>query len=130
MNPVRFVVIPLALGFGVALAVLIGQRLSATALAVIVGVAVGVVSSLPTTLLLITLMRRHLAPPADPSAQPSAYPLPQASQAPYLVLDPAQLLRQVNARPTPQASFGDDWRPLAGQQVGPYAYDDVNGRKP
>ena len=45
----------LMLGFGVALAVIIGQRMSTDAMAVVIGVAVGVAASVPTSLLLVTL---------------------------------------------------------------------------
>ncbi len=51
--------IPLCLGFGAALAFLIGQRMSADAMAVVVGVAVGVAASVPASILLVALLRRE-----------------------------------------------------------------------
>ena len=51
--------VPLMLGFGVALALLIGRRMSTDAMAVVIGVAVGVASSVPTSLLLVALLRRE-----------------------------------------------------------------------
>lgn len=55
------VLVPLMLGFGVALALVIGRRMSTDAMAVVVGVAVGVASSVPTSILLLALLRRERA---------------------------------------------------------------------
>ncbi len=52
-------IVPLMLGLGVGLALLIGRRMSTDAMAVVVGVAVGVASSVPTSLLLVALLRRE-----------------------------------------------------------------------
>ena len=49
---------PLLLGFGIALALIIGKRMSTDAMAVMVGVAVGVAASVPTSLLLVALLAR------------------------------------------------------------------------
>jgi hypothetical protein len=51
--------VPMMLGFGVALALLIGRRMSTDAMAVVIGVAVGVAASVPTSLLLVALLRRE-----------------------------------------------------------------------
>ncbi len=48
-----------AVAFGVALAVVIGVRLEQAALAVLVGVVCGVGASIPTSLLIVTIMRRQ-----------------------------------------------------------------------
>jgi hypothetical protein len=50
---VKKVVLPAMLGFGIALALIIGQRMSTDAMAVVIGVAVGVASSVPTSILLM-----------------------------------------------------------------------------
>jgi hypothetical protein len=55
------VIVPLMLGFGMALALVIGRRMSTDAMAVVIGVAVGVASSVPTSLLLVALLRRERA---------------------------------------------------------------------
>lgn len=90
----------LLLGFGVTLAVVIGQRMSADAMAVIVGVAVGVAASVPTSLLLVALLRRanRESRPIQPDAY-SPYPaqLPPA-QPQIMIFDPAQYLRQTGAQ--------------------------------
>jgi hypothetical protein len=48
-----------AAAFGVALAVVIGVRLEQAALAVLVGVVCGVGASIPTSLLIVSIMRRQ-----------------------------------------------------------------------
>ncbi len=53
------VIVPLMLGFGIALALVVGRRMSTDAMSVVIGVAVGVASSIPTTLLLVALLRRE-----------------------------------------------------------------------
>ncbi len=53
------VIVPLMLAFGVTLAAFIGQRMSTDAMAVVIGVAVGVAASVPTSLLLVALLRRE-----------------------------------------------------------------------
>ncbi|MGQ9768224.1 MAG: hypothetical protein ACUVSS_13120, partial [Anaerolineae bacterium] len=52
-------IVPAMLGFGVTLALIIGQRMSTDAMAVVIGVAVGVAASVPTSLLLVALLRRQ-----------------------------------------------------------------------
>lgn len=93
--------LPLLLGFGVTLALLIGQRMSTDAMAVVIGVSVGIAASVPTSLLLVALLRRERAsgwrselPPASP---------PQLQPPQIIVVDPAQ------------------WRAAQGQQMLPYA---------
>ncbi len=48
-----------AVAFGMALAVVIGVRLEQAALAALVGVVCGVGASIPTSLLIVTIMRRQ-----------------------------------------------------------------------
>lgn len=52
----------LAVVFGVALAVMIGRRISSDALAIVIGVACGLAASLPTTLLLLFVLSRRDRP--------------------------------------------------------------------
>lgn len=81
----------LLLGFGVALAIVIGQRMSTDAMAVVIGVAVGVAASVPTSLLLLALLRRERqAYQSDPPAA-AYHPYPPALPPNVIVLDPAQL---------------------------------------
>ncbi len=91
------VIVPLMLGFGVTLALVIGQRLTTDAMAVVLGVAVGVAASVPTSVLLMALLRRTTReaswrPEAAPAAPAPAYP--QFAQPNIIVLNPADLLGQ------------------------------------
>ena len=92
------VIVPVMLGFGVTLAFVIGQRMTTDAMAVVLGVAVGVAASVPTSILLVALVRRAQREaggrlePAQ-SAQ-SAYALPPQQQPNIIVLNPGDLLGQ------------------------------------
>ena len=64
--------------------------MSTDAMAVVIGVAVGVTASVPTSLLLVALLRRerrewHAEPPPQPT-------YPQLQQPNVIVLNPADLL--------------------------------------
>lgn len=80
----------LFVGFGVALAVIIGQKMSSDAMSIMVGVAVGVAASVPTSLLLVALLRRERSVyRPDPAQQPL-----QPPAAPNIImLDPSQFQR-------------------------------------
>lgn len=100
----------LMLGFGVALAVIIGQRMSTDAMAVVIGVAVGVAASVPTSLLLVALLRRERRSYREEPPPAPAYPSFQ--QPNFIVLDPAQLMAQRNLQqpqiPPPPVEFSQD----------------------
>ena len=90
------------LGFGVTLALVIGQRMTTDAMAVVLGVAVGVAASVPTSILLVALVRRaqresggRLEP--APAAQ-AAYALPPQQQPNIIVLNPGDMLGQRNGQ--------------------------------
>lgn len=94
--------IPLMLGFGITLALVIGQRLTTDAMAVVLGVAVGVAASVPTSVLLMALLRRTMReaswrPEATPAAAPPGYG--QLQQPNIIVLNPADLLGQRGGQP-------------------------------
>lgn len=85
---------PLLLGFGVAMALVIGKRMSTDAMAVVVGVAVGVAASVPTSLLLVALLRKERQsvrsePPWRPDPLPPLYPPIQ--QPNIIVVDPSRM---------------------------------------
>jgi hypothetical protein len=93
-------ILPIMLGFGITLALIIGQRMSTDAMAVVIGVAVGVAASVPTSLLLVALLRRERSPFRSESQlpqQPPAYP--QLQQPNIIVLNPADLLGQRGQQP-------------------------------
>ena len=96
---VRFkhVALLLALTFIIALAVVIGKKMSTEAMAVVIGIACGVVASIPTTALLTLVLTRRDRESGEERqvAHPGAYPpvvviqggtpqsLPSAPQAGY-----------------------------------------------
>lgn len=100
------------LGFGVALAIVIGQRMSTDAMAVVIGVAVGVAASVPTSLLLVALLRKERASYRPDMGREPLYPpaLPQ-QQPNVIVLDPSQFGMGKNAQyqtPLPPPEFTPD----------------------
>src|SRR5512143_1132613 len=70
------IVVVLGLAFAVALAVVVGRRMSAEAMAVVVGIVCGVAASIPTSvLLLVVLTRRERSREmADSQANLRSYP--------------------------------------------------------
>lgn len=66
------IIVPLLLGLGLGLAILIAPRMSTDAGAVLIGVTVGFVASVPTSLLLVALLRR--APRSEPPTYQPAPP--------------------------------------------------------
>jgi hypothetical protein len=132
--------IPLILlGFGVALAIVIGQRMSTDAMAVVIGVAVGVAASVPTSLLLIALLRKERTlsggsgsfrqePPRDMSY--GAYPPALPQQPNVIVLDPSQFAGMRNSQmqvPLPPPDFAPDGGMRRLRVVG--SEDEWNGRE-
>lgn len=101
------IIVPLLLAFGIVLAVIIGQRMSTDAMAVVIVVAVGVAASVPTSLLLVALLRRQSSR-SGPStwSPPPAYP--QLPQPPVIVVNPGQWLAQgQQPMPMPPAQMMD-----------------------
>ena len=82
-----------ALTFAVTLAVIIGNRLSDEALAVLAGAVCGVGAAIPTSLLIIAIMRRRDKPseewsePRQPHPQQGYYP-------PVIVVSPSSAQQQ------------------------------------
>jgi hypothetical protein len=86
------VIVPVMLGFGVTLALVIGQRMTTDAMAVVLGVAVGVAASVPTSILLVALVRRaqrEAGGRLEPA--PAAYAVPPQPQPNIIVLNPGDL---------------------------------------
>jgi hypothetical protein len=76
------------IAFAVTLALVIGNRLSDEALAVLAGTVCGVGAAIPTSLLIVTITQR--APKQAPADQPNAYP-------PVVVIAPPGSGQQTNA---------------------------------
>lgn len=94
---------------GVALAVVIGQRMSTDAMAVVVGVVVGVFASIPTSLLVMAAMRRG-QPSYDrreeEARRPYHQPPPQPPQV--FIVNPSQLPSsgyRAPGLPAPEAGY-------------------------
>lgn len=79
----RYWAIPFAFGLGIGLAVLIGQRMSTDAMAVVIGVAVGVCAGVPTSLILSAIMMRRTGWRQEPPAVPQ---VPQTPQMPPIAI--------------------------------------------
>lgn len=62
------------MAFAVTLAVIIGNRLSDEALAVLAGAVCGVGAAIPTSLLIVAVTRRRDEPRAQPTMSPGPYP--------------------------------------------------------
>jgi hypothetical protein len=131
--------IPLILlGFGIALAIVIGQRMSTDAMAVVIGVAVGVAASVPTSLLLIALLRKERGVSGGsgsfrqemPRDMPyGAYPPSLPQQPNFIVLDPSQFAGMRNPQmqtPLPPPDFAPDGGMRRLRVVG--SEDEWNGR--
>ena len=86
--------------FLVALAVVVGTRLSQDAIGVLVGVIAGVAASIPTALLLIVVMRRR-----EQESEPEYYDERRQSTPPVIVVAPGsvpQMLPQYPGTYPPQ----------------------------
>jgi hypothetical protein len=104
----RFILLILGLAFVVTLAVIVGQRLSAEAMAVMVGVVAGVAVSIPTSLLVVWFANRALmvsrpmpempAPAYAPRSMPVA-PEPQQ----IVVMAPSNAYPNMSSYPTQAA---------------------------
>lgn len=107
------------IAFGITLAIIIGQRLSSEAMAVLLGVVTGIVSSVPTSLLIVWIATRNIAkridelshavtPPAAPAPSPKEEPLPR------MVLVQPSTVPIVNAYAPQQA-----WAQAAASSMNP-----------
>jgi hypothetical protein len=97
-----------AVAFGVALAVVIGLRLDQAALAVLVGLACGVGASIPTSLLIITVLRRWDARGEESETRYAHYDRQTIAPSPtvLLVTPPDRSLQappEARSRPMPTA---------------------------
>ena len=102
--------------FAAALGVTIGSRLSADALAVIVGVALGLAASIPATVLLIYLLLRGRQPPDEgprlPAYQPPVVVINGSERAGYAA--PPPLLPAMTA----PVAGGRKWTVIGDAETG------------
>ncbi len=87
----RYIWTTLGLAFSVTLAVIVGQRMSAEAMAVMIGVVAGVAASIPTSLIVVWFASRTTVPrPAPEAPMPAPAPRPaEAAQPRIVVMAPA-----------------------------------------
>jgi len=78
------------MAFAVTLAVVIGNRLSDQALAVLAGAVCGVGAAIPTSLLIVAVSRRREEPRVQPTAHQGTYP-------PVVVVTPPGVQQRPNA---------------------------------
>lgn len=99
---------PLLLGFGIAMALIIGRRMSTDAMAVVIGVAVGVAASVPTSLLLVAMLKRERQ--SWRAEQPMQQMYPQMPAPNVIVVDPSRYLPQHQQAqyPVPPLDYGQD----------------------
>lgn len=86
----RYLLSAFGLAFAVTLAVVVGQRLSSEAMAVMVGVIAGVAASIPTSLIVVWFATRTTVPRTAPEA-------PRAAQS----AEPRIIVMQQPAQPMP-----------------------------
>jgi hypothetical protein len=91
------VVVVAIIAFAITLAVIIGQRMSTDAMAVVIGIACGVLASIPTSLLILAVTNRHSKQEARPP-QRRDYP-------PVVVVNPGGGQQQRYLPPLPTASM-------------------------
>jgi hypothetical protein len=92
-----------AVTFSVTLAVVIGNRLSDQALAVLAGAVCGVGAAIPTSLLIVAVSRRR----DEPRGQPMVYPShPQNTYPPVVVIAPPGVQQGANTWNALPPSFG------------------------
>jgi len=91
----------LMLGFGVTLAIIVGQRMSTDAMSVVIGVAVGVAASVPTSVMLVALMRRERRYHYGEQSPGQMPPYAQMPQPPVIVVNPNGIVQGANQQYMP-----------------------------
>ena len=86
----RWTLLAMGMAFSVALAVVVGHRLSGEAMAVVIGVMAGVVASIPTSLIVVwfasrpRVTRMPMDMPARPAPEPRILLMPAPQSAPAM----------------------------------------------
>jgi hypothetical protein len=113
----RLIWMAFGLAFCVALAVVVGQRLSAEAMAVVVGVFTGVAASIPTSLIVFWLAARVLGDWSEPPLRPAPEPRPAE---PHIVVVAPPLAAA-------HAAYGAAPMALVPQTAGPRRFTVIGG---
>lgn len=90
-NRLKLCAVVLVAVFGVTLAIVVGNRLSDEALAVLAGAVCGVSAAIPTSLLIVAIMRRRDEP------RPSVYAAPPHNYPPVVVVTAPHTQSPANA---------------------------------
>ena len=98
----RFIWLIFGLAFFITLAIIVAQRLSAEAMAVIVGVVAGVAASIPTSLIVVWIAMRSVGIRSEPQGRPIAETPPTEPR--IVVVSPPM---------TGQASYAPSTMPMA-----------------
>ncbi|MCG2767297.1 MAG: hypothetical protein L6435_02790 [Anaerolineae bacterium] len=107
----RLIFVLILAAFAVALAVVIGNRMSAEAMAVVIGVTCGVAASIPMSAVILYLANRREKPPESRSYQQESYP-------PVVVISPGQQGQRYPSLPYYTPSMADAPRPRQFNIVG------------
>ena len=86
----RYIWMTLGIAFAVTLAIIVGQRMSAEAMAVMIGVIAGVAASIPTSLIVVWFASRTTIPRPAPEAPMPAHRPAEPAQPRIVVMAPAQ----------------------------------------
>ena len=116
----RFIFLILGLAFVVTLAVIVGQRLSAEAMAVMVGVVAGVAASIPTSLLVVWFANRALLT----SRATVEMSVPASAPRPAPVEPQPQIVVMSPMGPAPMSGAN---LPVAYQNAMPYSMNNTAG---
>jgi hypothetical protein len=103
--PYRLIALMGALAFAVTLAIMVGERLSTEAMAVLMGVVAGVAASIPTSLIVVWIAMQsmsHRIPMPQPVVRRET---PVQEEAPRIVV-----VQQPN--PAPNYAQANSWNPM------------------
>lgn len=101
---IRLIILLLGVAFFAGLGVVVGQRLSAEAMAVVIGVVAGVLASIPTSLLVTWAVLRAAPRPAEAAPAPAPAPAPEPPRV-VVMPQPAPYPYPANAY-TPAGGYG------------------------
>jgi hypothetical protein len=117
--------------FAITLAVVVGQRLSSEAMAVLLGVVAGVAASIPTSLIVVRIATRSLASKVEsaPRAEPvRAEPRIVVMQQPAPVSSPAPTPAAYVYPASPSAAY-PGWNGAPAYAASPLPNAPMSGRK-
>ena len=119
----RFIWLVFGLAFFVTLAVIVGQRLSAEAMAVVVGVVAGVAASIPTSLIVVWMAMQASGRRSESLARPMV-----RSEAEARPVEPRIVVVTAPPMPASQAGYGASMpMALSGYSSAPRRFTVIGG---